>query len=431
MKYKEALDWLYGLQAIGMKLGLENMKLLCGLLDNPQEKFKSIHVAGTNGKGSTAAFLSSIFKAQGLSCGLTTSPHLVDITERIQVSEQNIPRKRLQEIIEKVVAVLQAYNEDKSKNKKLSPTFFEVIISIAFVYFAEEEVDVAVIETGLGGRLDSTNILNPVLSIITNVSLEHTQYLGNSIESIAKEKGGIIKKNVDTLSTVDQQEAIAALQEIARNKNSSIWQFGKDFSAKKYGKGISYKLNGCSNIYEIGLNGEHQLKNASLAVLAVDRLNKKGFNVSEKSLRKGLKDVRWPGRLELLKHSTPWLIDCAHNPAAMNTLASYLKNEFANKKIMAIFAAMQDKEYDKMLSTLSPLVTECIFTKPVIDRAEEPEILKNVCPNSIKKSVEKKVSRALTYAVKVEKDYDLVLVTGSIFLVGEAYPFITKHTKNA
>lgn len=426
MKYKEALDWLYGLQAIGIKLGLKNMKDLCKLLDNPQKKFKSIHIAGTNGKGSTAAFLLSTMQCEGLKCGLTTSPHLVDITERIQINDQFIPKKRLHNLIEKVITVLAEYN--KGKKDKLSPTFFEVIIAISFLYFAEEKVDIAIIETGLGGRLDSTNVLLPVVSVITNVSLEHTQYLGNTIRKIAKEKGGIIKKRVEVVSSVDQPEAIEVLQKLSSKKDSKLHLFGRDFKCEQRGKSIEYNESGKKQRFQIGLKGKHQLKNSALAIKTIDILNNNGIKISTKSLKEGLKSVKWPGRLELFEHQpTTWLVDCAHNPAAMLELSDFLNKHYKYKKIIAVFAAMKDKQYDKMLSTLEPHLSKVIFTQPKIDRAEEPDRFMQL--SSVDNRVKRKsVRSALNLAAKEEHDYDLVLVTGSIFLVGESYNFIKGHT---
>lgn len=427
MTYKQAMNWLYGLQAIGMKFGMKNMRTLCRLMGNPQRQFKAVHIAGTNGKGSTAAFLTEIATRSGLKCGLTTSPHLLDLTERFRIGKRQISKSELARLTVELIETLDAYNASHPE-EKLSPTFFEATVTLAFVYFAREAVDLAIVETGLGGRLDSTNVLKPILTLITSIGLEHTQYLGNTIRSVAREKAGIIKRGADVITAVKQTEALEVIEKRASAMGCRAHISGRDFAASLKGKQLAYKdSDGKKKRYALGLAGLHQGENAAMAVRAAEVLAALDFPITEASIRQGLKHVRWPARLELFEAPTPWLIDCAHNPAAMATVAAHLRANGSGGRTLAVFAAMSDKNYVEMMACLAPYVTDWVFTQPKIDRSLRPQTLLAACPAEGEKNCRRRVGQALALAASKESDYDRVLVTGSIFLVSEAYPFVQRH----
>ncbi len=426
--YRETVDWLYGLQTRGMKFGLDNMRTLCRLMGDPQNRFKSVHLAGTNGKGSCAAFITKMAESAGLRCGLTVSPHLVDLTERIRINDTPIARERLIELTTRIRDAVERHNADHA-DAPLSPTYFEFTMLLAFCHFAEENVDLAVVEAGLGGRLDSTNVLKPILTLITSIGMEHTQYLGDTLGAIAREKAGIIKPDTPLLTAVHDEEALEAIEAVAEEKLAPLLLFGCDFTAY-LGKGrLSYfDAHHRLDDMPIGLKGAHQRANAGMAIAAAYQLQRLGFPIDDDAIRRGIAETRWPGRLELFAHRPPWLVDCAHNPAAVETLAVYLMAEHPQARILAVFAAMKDKNYAAMLARLAPQVDTWIFTRPAIDRAENPEALQRVCHIQERIHLRPAVADALKLAEEMENDFDLVLVAGSIFLVGEAYPWIATHT---
>ncbi len=427
--FNAAVQWLYGLQALGIKFGLSNMRELCRILGNPEKELAMVHVAGTNGKGSTAAFITEIARQAGLRCGLATSPHILDITERIRIGSKAIPRNRFRQLTERLQQAVADANK-KPRKQALSPTFFEAIIAITFMYFNEERVDLAVIETGLGGRLDSTNVITPRLSIIMSIGLEHTEYLGNTITKVAREKAGIIKPGVPVLSATGDAQAQSVIEKTAKSRKARLFSYGKEFSGQATGKSLSYRdEQHALNRLQPQLAGDYQVINASVAVQAAYQLAEQGFPITETHIRRGIRETRWPGRLERFQHKPPWLIDCAHNPHAMQALARHLKENYAGYRILAVFAAMKDKDYPSMLATLQPFVSRWILTKPHIPRAERAETL---ATHLTKEDVRTRgrVSEALALARSMETDFDLVLICGSIFLVGESYRAVKRHTND-
>jgi len=299
--------YLYSLRGKGAKLGLGRVRSLAEALDSPQKEFRSVLIGGTSGKGSTAAMLSSILKEAGFRVGTFTSPHLSSLTERIAVNGEPIKENELGEIIEKIKAAVE-------KMEGEHPTFFEVMAAAAFCYFREKEVDFAVLEVGLGGRLDATNITEPAVSVITNVSLEHTRVLGDTIEKIAKEKAGIIQSN-GILVTAAQGKALDVLENICRERNSAIIKVGKDITFKGLesaarGQRFSVMLPGKSYELFVPLLGKHQLMNAACAVGAAYALERQGSGIPENALRQGLRNVRWPGRIEIVQEKPLVVLDC-------------------------------------------------------------------------------------------------------------------------
>jgi dihydrofolate synthase/folylpolyglutamate synthase len=392
----EGLDWLYKMDIHGMNLGLERVKDILCKLGNPEKKLKCIHIAGTNGKGSVCAMIDSILRMQGYKTGLYTSPHLKRFNERIKVNGIDIPDERLEELVKRV---RQFYT---------CQTFFEITTAIAFLYFAEEKADFVVLEVGLGGRLDATNVVVPLVSVITNISIEHADILGDILEKIAYEKAGIIKENIPII-TLAKNSALNVIKGIAKKKNAEV--IIPNFSVKNGKLSIGKHKN-----LELCLKGDFQFPNAAIAVAVIDTLNKIGFPVSEAAIRNGLKNAKWHGRLEFIDKNV--LVDCAHNPAGISVLADEVKKIRKNyNKIISVIAILKDKDREKMLEIISSFSDYIIFCMPKIARASEPEELAKMV--KIPNETVHDAKNALKKARKIANDGDLVVVAGSIYVIGE------------
>jgi dihydrofolate synthase / folylpolyglutamate synthase len=409
--YSDALDFLYSLEKFGMVFGLENIAWILDLIDNPQRFLKTIHIAGTNGKGSVASMLSHILKEAGYRVGKYTSPHLLSFTERITIDEK--------EITEEEVAALTETIKDKvrQEDKNRFFTFFDFTTALAFEYFRRGRIDIAVIEVGLGGRLDSTNVIDPLVSIITNVSLDHTDYLGGDIRNIAKEKAGIVKRGKPVV-TGAEGVALRIIEEIARSLHSPLYQLYKAFSyEKKADQVMSYSGEKSFDNLFISLKGDHQLKNGALALCVAELLPAYGFSVKEDSIRKGLAGTKWPGRLEVVHEKPSIILDGAHNPDGARTLAEFLGTHYRDKNKVLIFGVMKDKDYKEILDIVSPRVDTIILTKPATARALPPRELEGQVKDAI---ITEDIKSALVLAKSIAGDDDLILVTGSFYTVGEA-----------
>jgi len=415
MNYQQIQEFLFTRRAKGMKLGLEHIRDLLNQLGNPENTFPSIHIAGTNGKGSTAAILESILRAAGLKSGLYTSPHLVDMRERIQIRGECISEKS---VIEQIIAT-------KLLLDATGVSFFEILTALAFLHF-QGNVDVAVLETGLGGRLDATNFVTPILSIITDIGLDHTRILGKTLENVAGEKAGIMKAGVICLSGAKNKKVQNFLRDYAK-KNGTPFQLvqnqveisnihctdqGSWFDIKT--KNLEYK-----KLY-LELLGEHQIHNATLAIQAVEILREQKWDISEQAIREGLANVSWPARLELIQDKPKILLDSAHNPLGMQKLMQALQTLFTWKRLILIFGVLADKDYKKMFKAIAPLADEIILTKPLSDRALEPDALLEH-PMSRKKNstVLPNIGKALDAARERAGKEDLICAAGSIYFVGE------------
>jgi dihydrofolate synthase/folylpolyglutamate synthase len=435
--YRESLDYLFGLQRFGIKLGLSNMIALLKHLENPHQGLRAVHIAGSNGKGSTAAFLASILGQVGCRVGLYTSPHLIDFTERIQVDGVPVPERRVADLtdrIREVVREMERSGELWADSSAFSPakdfdpqkatiTFFEFTTAMAFLHFREEQADVAILETGMGGRLDATNTVDPLLTLITPVSLEHQQYLGRTLLQIASEKAGIIKPGRPLLSTARQPRVIELFRRKCLELGAPFYAHGKDFQGRQTGprlmdfQGIGHRWDALC----LGLAGGHQVLNASLALAAAEILMEKGFSIREDFLRKGLAAARWPGRLELVGDSPRVLLDGAHNPEASRVLKRALQEEFPRRRLIMVLGIMADKDIPKMMSNLIPLTDLLILSRPHMDRAASLEILrKNASPWGKPTREVADVGTAVEKAMGEAGKEDLVVVTGSLFTVGEA-----------
>jgi len=421
--YGESLAWLYNFRRILPKRDLNGIKNLLEILGNPQEEFESIHITGTNGKGSTVAMIGSILKAEGFKVGIFTSPHLSRFTERIVIGESEIPEADVLRLLESIRDVV-----DSAKPIRREIGFFDVVTALAFKYFSEKKVEIAVIEAGMGGRLDATNVLNPLASVITNVSLEHTDILGKTVLEIAQEKAGIIKKDGVLITATDDDAVYSLFKEVCKRWKSRIYRVGSDIKYSRLDsrpEGQMFTVEGLKDVYEelfIPLLGYHQIKNASTAIGAVESLSIKGLNISRKAIYEGLAKSSWPGRLEIMHRKPLILLDCAKDPEAVRSLKETLLNDFAFSKMIAIISISSDKDISSMIRYFSEVVDYFLITAhKVMGRAAEPSIIaREVEKYSIPYGLAIDVKDAIQKALSLAEDDDLICITGSVFLVGEA-----------
>ncbi|HEX2227814.1 MAG TPA: folylpolyglutamate synthase/dihydrofolate synthase family protein [Candidatus Binatia bacterium] len=413
--YSETLNWIYNLRGGIIDLRLDRMRQAMSLFGHPERQFRAFHIAGTNGKGSTAAMLHRILTLAGFRTGLYTSPHLVSFTERIRVGDQEISK-------DDVVALGRELNE-RLTTAGIALTFFELVTVMAFVYFARRRIDVGVIEVGLGGRLDATNLVRPLVSLITTIARDHEAYLGADLLSIGREKAGILKTNVPAVCGALPAEVAALIREIATQQNSRPYVIGSDFKIfLKKERRFDYKgIKRDLTDVVVALHGPHQCANAALAIAALE-LSGESFPVSEEAIRTGLGSVSWPGRFEIL-HEHPWIIlDGAHNGEGINALAETLREFKQGRKIKLLFAAMEDKDWRHMLSILLPFVDELIVTRVQMDRSAAPEQMASQFSAGLPCRVVMDAASALKLLVHEAGRDEIVLAAGSLYLIGEIRP---------
>ena len=413
---------------------LDRMRTLLKALGDPQDKASLVHVAGTVGKGSTVAMLSAMLRGNGYTVGEYTSPHLIDIRERIVVNGEMVPEESFTNILKEVVA---AANKEKT-----TPTFFELVTAVAFKYFAEQAIDIAVIETGLGGRLDSTNIITPLVSLITKIDLDHTNILGTTVEEIAREKAGIFKSSVPAISAHQSDEVIAVLKECAKESQTEVKVVATDieFSAR-FGGGADGKQHTriCVITEEsqymhipVPLNGEHQATNCALAISAIDQLKKVGYEFDNLTLYNSLAETNIEGRMEVVWQRPQIIVDGAHNPTSLQTLIKSIGAHVPYDSMVCIFGCCQDKDVDGMLHKISLGADKIIFTKAQGNqRAAEPKILqKRFAEISGKMTqIANSLPEALEIAAQAASRDDLICVTGSFYLVGETKKHLAALTE--
>jgi dihydrofolate synthase/folylpolyglutamate synthase len=401
--YTEAIQFLYGLRLFGAKFGLENTFKLATLAGNPQDRLRFIHVAGTNGKGSTCAMLESIYRAAGLRVGLFTSPHLISFRERIQVNRQLISEAEVVQLVGELQPLLKQFPPGHH------PTFFEVVTVMALKFFAEQKCDLVIWETGLGGRLDATNIVTPLAGVITNIQFDHQQWLGDTLEKIAAEKAGIIKPGVPVITAADEPEALAVIGKTARGKNAPLIKVAQ-----------ASRLHAAAGTAALPLPGDHQRLNAALALAVVEALQSK-ISASDSAIRTGLETVNWPGRLQLVTRPSGqiFLLDGAHNVAGAKVLRKALEKYFGGTRRILVLGVLQDKDWRHICETLAPLAAR-ILTVPVSsERAADACELAAAC-RAVNSTAEIVACDSLREALgKIVSD-DFVVVTGSLYLVGEA-----------
>jgi dihydrofolate synthase/folylpolyglutamate synthase len=412
MSPKDPLEYLSSLQGMGMRLDLGPVKRLLRRLGNPQGRFRSVIVGGTNGKGSIAALIASILTSGGYRVGLYTSPHLVDVRERIRVDGRFISGGDLRRLAGEVRKVVR---EDV--------TYFEFTTAIAFLHFYHAGVDIAVLEVGLGGRLDATNVVHPEVAVISNISLEHRAYLGRRLTDITREKAGIIKAGGRVVTAARQKVVIQTLEAIARQRKARLYRIGRDIRVRARGEGVFsyYGIERKFPSLRLHLRGRHQVINAGCALGAVELLGRRGLRVSDRSIEEGLGACRWPGRLEVLRESPAVVIDGAHNPAGASVLTRALVEDFTFRRLILVFGVLGDKDYRGMLARLLPMADHIILTRPREERALSPDVpARWVRAAGRRPEVIEDGGEALERALRLAGKGDLICITGSLYLVGEA-----------
>ncbi len=411
--YSETLDYLFGLEVFGIRPGLESINQLLARLGDPHRHLRFVHVAGTSGKGSVSAFIHAILQAAGYNAGLYTSPHLLDFTERIQVADRPIPVEDLVRLTD----WMRARSED------LSYTFFEFTTTLAFLYFLEQKADVVVLEAGLGGRLDATNVVNPYVSVITTISLDHTQYLGGRLEDIAFEKGGIIKPGVPAVTTATQSKVISILEAICREKSAPLRLLGRDFRTQGLDRRDFTYIGPTLRMRHLatGLAGRFQMKNAAAALATIELLSRDGFSVTEEHIRQGLREAFIPARLQVVRHNPLVILDGAHNPGKVRQLARAVREEFAYRSLHLVFGIMRDKDARAMLRRLAPMAERIFLVRPRGARAADPVGLLSILERwGSEAYVAGEVDQGIRMAMEDAHSDDLILVCGSFYTVGEA-----------
>jgi len=406
------------------KMGLENIAVLLEELGQPQAAYPSVLVAGTNGKGSAAAMMEAVLRAWGLRTGLYTSPHLVEINERIQVSGEPIPPDEFAALFTALRARIEPLLA--AGRLRFHPTYFECLTAMGMEYFRQRRVDFAVLEVGMGGRLDATNTATPLVSIITQVDFDHERFLGTTIEAIAAEKAGIIKPNGIVVSTASHPSAAEVIRQVAAEKQARLVEAWREYSATDirsedglYSFGARHE-DGFSLPVRLALRGRHQIENAMAVIGAARELARLGFPCTETSIQQGLAAASWPGRLEKIHERPLVFLDGAHNPAGARALARFWEEHFDGRKILLVYGAMRDKAVPEITEILFPRAAAVILTRPGQSRATAPETLRDIShdlnPNLL---IEPTPAAALERALELASPDDVIFATGSLFLVGD------------
>jgi dihydrofolate synthase/folylpolyglutamate synthase len=416
--HTECLERMFALRRFGIKLGLSTIRRMLAGLGNPHRRFPCIHVAGTNGKGSVASNLASILMKSGYRVGLYTSPHLVRFNERITIDGREISNADIVRLYRSVHKALPGGRE---------PTFFEFTTAMALDAFGRRNVDWAVIETGMGGRLDATNVLTPDVAIITNISLEHREYLGTTLAQIAFEKAGIIKRRRPVITGVKQASALAVISRKAQEQSAPLFRLGSGFRVRRTrgGRFTYYGINHVWPDLATSLQGGFQAENAALTLAACELLMKKAPRITPMSIREGLLANRWPGRLELVREKPLVIFDGAHNLAAARQLARHLDAHFKHRKINMVIGILDDKPYRAMLRLLLPKAARLIVTRPKTSRALAPEKIAAAAKGWVEDiRIVPDVADALRHAMQTARSGSLTLVAGSLYVVGEAKAYL-------
>lgn len=424
--YQDAWSFLDRLQFFKIKLGLESMNHFLDSLGNPQQGIPCLHIGGTNGKGSVGAALHAVLGAAGCRVGFYTSPHLSCVRERFRIGSEFIPEDDFARQAGRIVAILAGRQI----------TYFEFTTALALLWFAERQVDLAILEVGMGGRLDATNVVTPLVSVITNVAMDHEQYLGRSIGEIAAEKAGIIKPGVPVVTGAEDEAALEVITAAAAEKNSPLYRLGRDFSGSRYGSGGGqwsyrgiHRPDGTLPVryadLPLPVMGGHQVDNAAIA-LATLEVTAQRFAVREQHIRLGLERMQWPGRLEEFRtggeRPVRILLDGAHNPAGARTLRKSLKQDFRYDRLLLVWASMGDKDIRGSLLEVALLADTIIFTRPESERSAMPEDMIRLLPEDARSRAycAPTVTEALVLALNMAGPADLVCVAGSLYLVGRA-----------
>jgi dihydrofolate synthase / folylpolyglutamate synthase len=432
MTYAESLDYVYNAKKAGAeKHGLDNITELLKRLGNPEKHFSSVHVAGTNGKGSVCAFIESILREAGYKTGLFTSPYLERFTERMRIGAEEISEANFTALATKV----REASDSMVREGLTHPTFFELVTACGFLYFADKKVDIAIVETGLGGRTDATNALTPLVSVITTIGMDHTQALGNTIELIAKEKAGIIKPSIPcVLSGANKLAATGIIREEATRLGAMLIS-GSEYEIKTIYDGLDgqkFILSG-QDVYQCGLEitllGSYQLTNAATAALTALELRKQGYKITDGDIRAGLALARWPGRMELLEHEPPVLIDGAHNPQGAEALAASVQKYIRGRPVCLVMGLMADKEAETIVESFSKFASIVLATLPPTHerlRHSANTLVEMFKENGIPATAVPDWRQALSEAMESGM---AVVVAGSLYLAGAARTWLLGRSR--
>ncbi|HUX48026.1 MAG TPA: folylpolyglutamate synthase/dihydrofolate synthase family protein [Dehalococcoidia bacterium] len=437
MNYSQAEEYLNsfinyeripGISYVQPGYSLKHVEELLNRMGNPQLAAMTIHIAGTKGKGSISAMIAQVLSSSGYKTGLYTSPHFHILRERISIDGSLISEAEFAAAMAEIKPFIESMRKDTAFRQL---TYFEALTALAFAYFKKKQVDFQVLEVGLGGRLDATNVARPIICIITPISLDHTQILGNSLEEIAGEKAGIIKSGCWVVLSPQPEEAALVISDICREKKAKVVQVGKDITWHKIGGDLSPQslvIEGRGNNYQVSipLSGDFQLENAASAVAALEVLGSAGFAISTADIARGLARVKWPGRFHILQEYPTVLVDGAHNVASIKRLVDNIKGYFAHKRIFLVFGTSCDKDIPGIINELVPLSPQVIVTRAAHSRAAPlstmvAEFSKQGIELEIRETVTEAISRALSLADRT----DLICVTGSLFVVAEALDYFS------
>ncbi|MDO8427617.1 MAG: folylpolyglutamate synthase/dihydrofolate synthase family protein [Candidatus Diapherotrites archaeon] len=421
MNYAQGQNYLTNLEKYGIQLGLTRIKKALSYLNQPEQKTKFIHIAGTNGKGSTAYLLAGILKNAGYRTGLYISPEIVCFEERIQINGKYISKKEVTKQTEKIKKLNKKFN--------LKLTQFEFITVLALNYFTQQKCDIVVLETGLGGRMDATNIVQPEASVIMNIGLEHTEILGNTLEKIAKEKAGIIKENSILVTGEKNRKILKLFEKICEKKNTQIYRLGKEFKVNQFNQTWNFQTIHFSNKttkfkkMKLKMLGLHQCENAGLAIETAIKLKEKGWNqINEKAIRKSLGTIQNPGRLQTIQKKPRIILDCAHNEHGINALVQSMEKLLKRKKIRVIFGVLKDKNVNNMISKIIPLAEKIYCTEPENKRALPAQELKKIIQKRNKQipiEVIQNPKKAIQKALQESSSKDVILICGSCYLISQ------------
>jgi len=429
MTYPEALDWLYSFIDYGVKrsyryspevFDLARVRELLASLGDPQDRYPTIHIAGTKGKGSTAAMVSSGLRAAEYTTGLYSSPHLIDFTERMQIDGEQIPESAFVGLVERLKPSVDAIPEIST---------YELATALAFMYFADRQVDCAVIEVGLGGRLDATNVIQPLVSVITSLSYDHTHLLGDSLSDIAAEKAGIIKSETPVILAPQQLEADLVVRAIAEERNAPVVQINRDWhyvATDRSFEGQTFQVwrageDSTRADLSIPLLGHHQVQNGAVAYVALQSVSSRGLPMELRQIQQGLAATEWPGRFQVLAHEPAIVLDSAHNRESALKLRIALDDYFPGRQITMVFGASSDKDVRGMFLELAPRVSRVILTRANHPRSEDPETLARLARGfGFDAEVVEPVAAAMQHATEHANVEQVILATGSLFVIGSA-----------
>ncbi|MCP3741239.1 bifunctional folylpolyglutamate synthase/dihydrofolate synthase [Rossellomorea sp. BNER] len=430
--YEEAVNWIHSRLRLGIKPGLKRMEYMMEKLDHPERKIQTIHIGGTNGKGSTVTYLRNILQQSGKRVGTFTSPYFERFNERISVNGDPIADNHLVQLVNLMIPI----SEKMEETEWGSPSEFEVITAMSFFYFSHiNPVDIVIYEVGLGGRLDSTNIIQPLVTAITNIGMDHTQFLGETVEEIAFEKAGIIKERVPVISCVRQPEAIEVIKEKANEQLADFYLYGVDFETNEEenlqaGEKFAFRSGQIKETYEISMVGRHQIENASLAIKIIELLNQKyEFNIDNNAIQLGLKNAYWPGRMEQISSIPLIYLDGAHNPEGVKTLVRTIEDRWTNKKVKIVVAALKDKDLKPMLSDFERVADQLILTTFDFPRVASPQELAGyISMNNVTEMNNWK--SALPDVISEVKSDEVLLITGSLYFLSQVKPYLNSVIKN-